>query len=671
MKLNNQTKIIAKTKTACEKSVQLAIETFNRDLKKASLSTTETGIEIWLVDEEVSQEGYHIKAKENHLEIGAKDALGFVFALYAISKNILGILEFWFWNDQKISPKEFYEIPEGYDLESPKFAVRYRGWFVNDEVLLHTWMLERNKEKPWKMVFEALLRCGGNMVIPGTDKNSRLYRQLASDMGLRITHHHAEPLGAEMFARAYPDLNPSYEEHAEKFHGLWKQGIQEQKDMNVLWNIGFRGQGDCPFWVNDPKYQTPESRGELMSHLTKMQYDMVKKEDPNAVCCTNLYGETMELYQDGFFKLPDDVIKIWADNGFGKMVTRRQENHNPRIPALPADEKNEKHGIYYHVSFYDLQAANHMTMLPNSPEFVKKELLDVLAHGCNDYWLINCSNVKPHVYLLDVVSQIWKDGTVDIDAHRKEYFTKYFGKTSADKIADVWKQYADYTVPYGPNADDHAGEQFLNHPVRMFLCQYMKDKDQRAEDMLWATKEETLEKQVQWFFELCQKSSEKYETYLQACERVNTELEDKDAKCLFEDSLLLQVRMYALCLKGAVLASESILDAIKEDYPMAFYKAGKARKLYEKANGTMREREHGKWHKFYENECLTDIKQTAWVLKAYMSYVRCLDDGPHYYKWQREFLYSEEDRRVMLVMNMENHLEDDEIFGLMEEKFGR
>lgn len=23
---------------------------------------------------------------------------------------------------------------------------------------------------PWEMVFEALLRCGGNLVIPGTDK---------------------------------------------------------------------------------------------------------------------------------------------------------------------------------------------------------------------------------------------------------------------------------------------------------------------------------------------------------------------------------------------------------------------------------------------------------------------------------------------------------------------
>lgn len=87
-----------------------------------------------------------------------------------------------------------------------------------------------------------MLRCGGNLVIPGTDKNSHIYRDLAADMGLRITHHHAEPLGAPMFARRYPELTPSYDEYPEKFHELWKEGIDEQKKLDVIWNLGFRGQ---------------------------------------------------------------------------------------------------------------------------------------------------------------------------------------------------------------------------------------------------------------------------------------------------------------------------------------------------------------------------------------------------------------------------------------------
>lgn len=51
-----------------------------------------------------------------------------------------------------------------------------------------------------------------------------------------------------------------------------------------------------------------------------------------------------------------------------------------------------------------------------------------------------------------------------------------------------------------------------------------------------------------------------------------------------------------------------------------------------------------------------------------MSYQRALGDEPHYYQWQREYLYSENDRCIMLIMNMENHLKDDELFALMEAK---
>lgn len=225
------------------------------------------------------------------------------------------------------------------------------------------------------MAFETLLRCGGNMVIPGTDRNSKKYMELAGNMGLWITQHHAEPLGAEMFLRAYPNKKPSFKEHPDLFRKLWREGIERQKKYKIIWNLGFRGQGDTPFGKNDPLYDTPEKRGNLISSIMKEQYDLVKQSIPNAVFSTNLYGETMELYQQGLIKLPEDVIMIWADNGYGKMVSRRQGNHNPRIKALPNEGlKHREHGVYYHVSFYDLQAGNVLTMLPNSMEFVKEEL---------------------------------------------------------------------------------------------------------------------------------------------------------------------------------------------------------------------------------------------------------------------------------------------------------
>ncbi len=92
--------------------------------------------------------------------------------------------------------RESIEVVEQ-TIYSPKPVIRFRGWFFNDEVLMLKWKYNENGIDGWKMALKALLRCGGNMAIPGTDKMSRKNRQLAADMGLWITHHHAEPLGAE------------------------------------------------------------------------------------------------------------------------------------------------------------------------------------------------------------------------------------------------------------------------------------------------------------------------------------------------------------------------------------------------------------------------------------------------------------------------------------------
>ena len=39
-----------------------------------------------------------------------------------------------------------------------------------------------------------------------------------------------------------------------------------------------------------------------------------------------------------------------------------------------------------------------------------------------------------------------------------------------------------------------------------------------------------------------------------------------------------------------------------------------------------------------------------------MSFARTMGEGPHFYEWMREFNDSEADRRVMLILNTDNHL---------------
>ena len=668
IKINGNTKITG----VYTEAVKYAVKNLERDIEKKFYETDEEGTPISLEcgKKDCLEEQYKIAVENGRLVIRAADELGFIYGIYEVSRAILGITEFWFWNDQKIERQQEILLPEHYYYESESYRVRYRGWFVNDEVLISAWSVDKKKEKPWEMVFEALLRLGGNMVIPGTDRNSKIYSGIASRMGLKVTHHHAEPLGAEMFVRVYPDLKPSYAENCEKYQKLWEDAIQRQKGQHVIWNLGFRGQGDYPFWEDNPEYQTEEARGNLVSGLIRKQYDLVKADDPHAVCCTNLYGEIMELYQKGHIRLPEDIIKIWADNGYGKMVSRRQENHNPRVYSLP-ETADGRHGIYYHVSFYDLQAANHITMLQNTEEFVKKELLHALEAGADDYWIINCSNVKPHVYFLDFIAQMWKTGDIDIEEHREVYVDSYFPdeeQQTAEQIRGCIRKYADAAVAYGEQEDEHAGEQFSNHVARSLISQYMKDETKRAENLEWTGGGATLSEQVRWYQKLCGEGIKHYKKYLDLCEKTVCEIRDEN-KMLFRDSILLHAQIHQHCYQGAYNITQALLQAMEKDYQHAFYFAGKAREEYLAADMAMHLREHGKWQGFYRNECLTDVKQTAWVLEGLMAYIRNLGDGPHYFHWQREFLYTEADRKVMLILNFENHLKDLELFDLMKKEW--
>lgn len=646
-------------------AISYAISDLKRDMASTLIEKGNTVINI-KYDKSLEKEAYRIVVLDDCIDVFAPDDLGVIYGIYYISNTYLGVKPFWFWMDQKFTQVDCIKA-DNIEISSKPHAVKYRGWFINDETLIHTWKLNGESQGPWNMIFEALLRLEGNLVIPGTDFNSREYRPIAASRGLYITHHHAEPLGAEMFARKYPDLTPSFDQYPDMFRELWKQGIKDQSQMNVVFNLGFRGQGDKPFWADDPAYDTPQSRGKLMSELIMEQYNLVKENVSDAVCCTNLYGETMELFNEGYLKLPDDVIKIWADNGYGKMVSRRQGNNNPRIKALPASPTGA-HGLYYHASFYDLQAASHITQLPNSAEFVRSELVNAYALGVKDYWIINCSNVKPHVYILDLIAKLWNDGDCDVNLHRSQFVANYYNNQLP--VAEAIKAYSKSALLYGSNLDDHAGDQFYNHVPRILINSFIKDKNKFTKDLLWLTgKKDSLSQQVMFCKNKYIEAKANYDSYYDGCLKVYTDISD-NTKQIFTDTILLQAKLYKLWSHAAVYVCSAIEAAYAEDYILSFYNAGKAKNLYSLANQAMRDTEHGKWIDFYANECQVDVKQSAYVCAYLMSYVRNLGDGPHFFEWQRQFLDSEKDSRVRLILNFTNHLTDDELFKVMEQRMG-
>ena len=669
MKLNKNT--ILPLTESLHKPLQYAVGALRRDMKETLCQTEHPGGKIQLnTDLALPPEMFCLDAAQDVLTVTASDDLGFVYGLFEVSRQFLGVQPFWFWNDQMFQPRVEVDIPENFHFESAPYRVRYRGWMINDETLLSHWKVNGSAEEPFRMAFEALLRCGGNMVIPGTGTEGVKHRQSAADMGLILTQHHSEPLGAPLFVQKYPELEARFSRYPDKFRALWQEGIDAQQGKRVIWNIGFRGQGDRPFWEDDPQYDSPEARGKLMSTLMREQYDMVKQENPNAVCCTNLYGEIMELYRGRYLDLPEDVIRIWADNGYGKMVSRRQENDNPRIPALPQKGEAGRHGIYYHVSFYDLQAASHITMLPNSAEFVGQELTQALERGADDYWLINCSNIKPHTYLLDYVAQLWREGAADAAQHRRRYAEIYYGSEQPGRVAADLAGYAQTAVVYGPHEDDHAGDQFYNHVPRMLISQFLSDPQHAAEGLRWLCSDVSLQDQAYWCAGKFAEAQAGYEPYLRKCEMTAAMLTGA-VRRLYQDSILLQAQLYACWADGAMDICRALRAGFRGEWKYCFYFAGRAKQCYTLAYRAMQDREHGKWIGFYANECQTDVRQTAQLCGYLMSYARNKGEGPHFYEWMREFGESVEERRVLLLLNTERHPGDDELFAMMEARWGK
>ncbi len=658
--LNINTKIVSQVNT---KPVRHAIETFTRDMKKTLPEGKQNMITL-SYDISLGDEDYVVRFPDNDtMNIYASHDLGFIYALYYISETFMYVDPFWFWMDQTINKQEIVNIP-AQDYYSAPAKIKFRGWFLNDEVLISHWVPEGNKDIPWEMAFEAILRCGGNMVIPGTDANSREYRQLASEMGLWITHHHAEPLGAEMFARTYPDKEASFDKYPELFRGLWKKAVEEQKNQKVIWNLGFRGQGDKPFWADDPKYDTPQKRGKLISDIINEQYEIVRSSVKNPICCTNLYGEITQLYRDGFLDIDKDIIRVWADNGFGKMVSRRMGNYDPRTPSLPDNDADGKNGIYYHVSFYDLQAANHITMLPNKVEMVYDELNSAFDSGCRDFLVVNASNIRPHAYFLDAVRRIWFGEDFDGEDQSEKFAGKYFDYI--DGVAWCYDEYCDSMLSYGDHEDEHCGEQFYAYSVRNMAAQWMRDSSQSCPAMKWLA-DTDFGGQIERIYRICTDGEEQMQKLYDRCSEMDNDIFE-DKKKLFEATIFLQAKIHYYGMNAVMRFCEAYREFENKNYMKSFYLLGNSAELFEKIDSEMRESEYGIWQGFYENECLCDMKFSAEIIKGVMAKVRAFGEDGGYYTWQRDLLYSEEDRKVILITNWENHMKDEEIYEKMKEQ---
>jgi len=381
-------------------------------------------------------ESFSIVAADNVgkrvVRLSGADMRGTMYAIYEFSQEFLGVDPMYYWTDHEPARRVSVVLPAGLHKDFPAPVFKYRGWFPNDEDLLTGWAPDEKTGislAVWNKIYETILRLKGNIVVPGTwNFPDEEEMRLAGERGLILTQHHAMPLGVNV-ARWPKDVPYNFSTHPEILERAWKDAVAAvPADQEVLWSVGLRGLSDVSYASMDPSVQGNDKRlGELISKAIAEQMKIVRARFPKAQFDTDLWQEGARLMQEGYLKVPPEVITVWADIGYG----------------YPQDNGEVKagDGVYYHVAMMNGRANQLTEMVPVSR--IYSELGRYQKAGATAYFLVNTSDVRPVVMTIRAsMDAVWKGAEGrNADDFYREWAAEEFGAKAAPALVDFYKAY--------------------------------------------------------------------------------------------------------------------------------------------------------------------------------------------------------------------------------------
>ncbi|MBE7540428.1 MAG: glycosyl hydrolase 115 family protein [Opitutaceae bacterium] len=357
-------------------------------------------------------EAWHIEISPERVVISGGDLLGAVHGIYAFSERALGVDPLWFWKGMPSEGRERIALA-AQTWMSPAAKFRYRGWFINDEDLLTEFGTSggpRHIDYPFysrvidyaiaDRIFECLLRLGGNLIIPASFVNilnppeAELVRR-AADRGLYVSQHHVEPMGVSHFGfenfwrERGQEKKFSYSTDPEAVRTVWRAHAKRWREIagdRVIWQLGMRGRGDRPIWIDDKNIR-PETGGEFISRAMADQAAIVREVDPRdrPPMTATLFLEGAELMASGALRFPDGLTVVFADHGPTQELQRDFETA-PRLPDYT-------YGVYYHVAFW--RQGPHLVQ-GVAPSRIVRTLRQLEERGDTAYAIVNVSNIREH-----------------------------------------------------------------------------------------------------------------------------------------------------------------------------------------------------------------------------------------------------------------------------------
>lgn len=634
-----------KTSLSCQVSA-LAVEHATRRLREdwelifatslASSAIRKRGqIRILSFSSQMEAESYRINrdAETNSLEVESADELGCARAIHAISTRLLGTDPYDFWTDAH--PKPRVRIQVDYDLESEAFATRFRGWFINDEDCLLGWddSLEITPAL-WGRIFETILRAGYNMVVPGTAINPDAPQlDLAAEYGLWIAQHHAEPLGATVYGNAYPDEPMTYPECQTKLFRLYEKALACAKKRKTIWTLGLRGQGDKTFAHEDARYRSPDKLGALISDVIRQQKRLIETtfQAPQHFACY-LYAESTDLYRDGHLELDPDIMLIWSDNGFGGMRRRKDlSERTAETEALPTPDEAaaSSNGIYYHLSFYDVQVASKLTPWI-SPQVIAAELDAFKRRAPIDFALFNVSNIRPFLYQIELCQEwmLTKEPCANANERLRSsaetWWRRYYGKSNR-RLADLQERYYAAHPAFGKFADNRIGEMVGHNLSRLLVESTLKNDTAPVALNFLETTFDTLPETLGHLNDRLSPHLDEWDAISEEAQAIERELSEPEAQ-FFRQDLKMHCLFKRSTFQSAALAFTACQSYLSGRYKAAFVEYHEALLHAREAHRILRAEDRGKWQNYHRGDWITNTRETLRVLTSAREMARIKGD---------------------------------------------
>jgi hypothetical protein len=451
-------------------------------------------------------------------------------------------------------------------------------------------------------------------VIPGTNiLPDEPQIKLASDMGLYIAQHHAEPLGSAPFY--WPRGVPfSWSSNREDIIAYWRKAIERQAGRKVLWTLNFRGLLDRPFWWDDPnmKPDAPlETKAKIINEVLAAQHELIreirKEEAPETY--GYLWGELFDLYNAGLLRYPPQTTIIHTDDGDACM---RQT-----LETLVRRSPNPT-GVYQHISMFN--GGQSMRVTSYAPRIYARELKRVTDLGMNRIFILNVGNVREKIFNLRQVMGYANDyaamtatSGVDGDGYF-QWFTRGVLGTEHPEVADAYRALTG--IPFAINdarPDNRAGDNFYTMMVRFTLQRVYNREDKPPS--LWGLKSfATLREALVWIEAQLREAEPKWAI---AAERAHDAVKhlEGNRRAFFENDAVAQLDKMLHLTRMVVAFCQSVELYLDRRGHEAYLEAFQARRHCDAAMAVEKRIETGEFVGWHRN----DLNCRTWKCRDFLA----------------------------------------------------